>query len=52
MVELSIPYESRIDQSHKDKTNKYEYLKKELEKEVIVKAVEIGARCFVAGTLY
>ena len=54
MVELSIPYESRMDQSHKYKTSKYEDLKKELEKEensVIVKAVEIGARGFVVGTL-
>ena len=43
-----------MDQSHKYKTNIYEDLKKELEKEgysVIVKAVEIGARGFVADTL-
>ena len=55
VVELSIPYENRMDQNHKYKTSKYEDLKKELEKEgysVILKAVEIGARGFVAGTLY
>ena len=43
-----------MDQSHEFKTSKYEDLKKELEKEgysVIVKAVEKGARGFVAGTL-
>ena len=50
-----MPYESWIEQSHKYKTSKYEDLKKELEKEgysVIVKAVEMGARGFVVGTLY
>ena len=55
MVELSIPHESWMDQSHEYKTNKYEDLEKELEKEgyhVIMKAVEIGAKGFVAGTLY
>ena len=44
-----------IEQSHDYKTSKYEDLKKELEKEgysVTVKAVEIGARGFIAGTLY
>ena len=44
-----------MDQSREYKTSKYEDLKKELVKEgyrVIVKAVEIGARGFVAGTLY
>ena len=44
-----------MDQSHEYKTSKYEDLKKELEKEgysMIVKAVEIGARGFVVGTLY
>ena len=44
-----------MDQSHEYKTSKYEDLKKELEKKgysVIVKAVEIGARGFVASTLY
>ena len=47
-------YEIRMDQSHKYKTRKYEDLKKELEKEgysVIVRAVETGAKGFVAGTL-
>ena len=55
LVELTIPFESRLEQSHDYKTSKYEDLKKELEKEglsVIVKAVEIGARGFIAGTLY
>ena len=55
VVELLIPYENRMDLSHEYKTYKYEDLKKELEKEgycVIVKSIEIGARGFVAGTLY
>ena len=55
VVELSIPYESRMDQSNEYKTRKYEDLKKELEKEgysVIMKTVEIGARGLVEGTLY
>ena len=55
VVELPIPYESQMEQSHEYKTSKYEDLKKELGKEgysVIVKAIEIGARGFVAGTLY
>ena len=55
LVELTIPFESQLEQSHDYKTSKYEDLKKELEKEgysVTVKAVEIGARGFVAGTLY
>ena len=44
-----------MDQSHEYKTSKYKDLKKELEKEeysMIMKAVKIGARGFVAGTLY
>ena len=55
LVELTIPFESRLEQSYDYKTSKYEDLKKELEKvrfSVIVKAVEIGARGFVTGTLY
>ena len=55
LVELTIPFESRLEQSHVYKTSKYEDLKKELEKEeysVSVNAVEIGARGFVAGPLY
>ena len=48
-------FESRLEQSHDYKTSKYEDLKKEMEKEgysVTIKAVKIGARGFVAGTLY
>ena len=55
LVELTILFESRLEQSHDYKTSKYEDLKKELEKEgygVIVKAVEIVARGFVASILY
>ena len=55
MFELSIPYESQMDQTHEYKTSKYEDLKKQLEKEgysMIVKAVEIRVRGFVTGTLY
>ena len=43
VVELSIPYESWMDQSHVYETSKYEDLKK---------AEEIGARSFIAGTQY
>ena len=55
LVELTIPFESRLGQSHDYKTSKSEDLKKELEKEgysVTIKAVGIGIRGFVAGTLY
>ena len=54
VVELSIIYESRMDQIHVYKTIKYEYLKKkELEKEgYSVKVVEVETRGFVAGALY
>ena len=55
LVELTIPFESRLKQNHNYKTSKYEDLKKELEKEgysITIKAVEIGARGFVEGTLY
>ena len=45
MVGLSIPYESKIDQSHLYKVNKYEELDKE-GYSVIMKAVEIAARGF------
>ena len=44
-----------MEESHTYKTSKYEDLKAELEKEgysVTVRAVEIGARGFVSGTLY
>ena len=33
LVELTIPFESRLEQSHDYKTSKYEGLKKELQKE-------------------
>ena len=55
LVELTIPFESRLEQNHDYKTSKYEDLKKELEKEgysATVKTVEIGERGFVAGTLF
>lgn len=55
LVELTVPYECRMEQSHDYKTNKYENLKSELIKEgynAIVRAVEIGARGFVSGTLH
>ena len=54
MVELSIPYESRMEQIHEYKTRKYEDLKKEQEKErysAIIKAVEMRVRGIVAGKL-
>ena len=50
-----MPYENQMEQSQEYKTSKYKDLKKDLEKEgfrMIVKAVEIGARGFKAGTQY
>ena len=44
-----------MNQSHEYKTSKYEDLKTELAKEGysgIMKAMEMGARGFIAGTLY
>ena len=55
MIELSIPHEYRMEQSHEFKTCKYDDLKTVREQEgytVIVKAVKMGARGFAAGTLY
>lgn len=55
LVELTILYESHIEQSHEYKTSKYEDIKIELEEEgysMIVKAVKVGARGFIVATLY
>ena len=54
MAELSIPYESCMEQSYDYKTSKYVDRKTELEKQgysMIMKVVKMGARGFVAGTL-
>ncbi|GFO14204.1 polyprotein [Plakobranchus ocellatus] len=55
MVELSVPYESRMEEAHAFKEGKYLDLTKELKKdgyEAKVMPVEIGARGFVGSSAY
>ena len=55
LIELTVPYESRIDNAHVYKTEKYIDLAKELEEagfKTKVFAVEVGARGFVASSTY
>ena len=55
LIELTVPYESRIDDAHVYKTEKYSDLAKELQEagfKTRVFAVEIGARGFVASSTY
>lgn len=55
LVELTVPYESRIDGAHVYKTEKYSDLAKELIKKghrAKVFAVEVGARGFVGRSVY
>ena len=55
LIELTVPYESRIDDAHVYKTEKYSDLAKELQEagfKTRVLAVEIGARGFVASSTY
>ncbi|GFN97445.1 reverse transcriptase [Plakobranchus ocellatus] len=55
MVELTVPYESRMEEAHAFKEGKYLDLTKELKKdgyEAKVMPVEIGARGFVGFSAY
>ncbi|GFO16340.1 reverse transcriptase [Plakobranchus ocellatus] len=55
MVELTVPYESRMEEAHAFKEGKYLDLTKELKKdgyEAKVMPVEIGAREFVGSSAY
>ncbi|GFO35154.1 polyprotein [Plakobranchus ocellatus] len=55
MVELTVPYESRMEEAHAFKKGKYLDLTKELKKdgyEAKVMPVEIGARGFVGSSAY
>ena len=55
MVELTVPYESRIEEAHIYKKEKYQDLSKELEEagyKSKVMPVEIGARGFAATSAY
>ncbi|GFN94214.1 reverse transcriptase [Plakobranchus ocellatus] len=55
MVELAVPYESRMEEAHAFKEGKYLDLTKELKKdgyEAKVMPVEIGARGFVGSSAY
>ncbi|GFO25175.1 polyprotein [Plakobranchus ocellatus] len=55
MVELTVPYESRMEEAHAFKEAKYLELTKELKKdgyEAKVMPVEIGVRGFVGSSAY
>ena len=55
MIELTVPYENRIDHQHQYKTSKYSDIAPELQKDGLrskVLAVEVGARGFVGTSMY
>ena len=55
LIELTVPYESRIDAQHQFKLAKYEDLSKQLQREGYssrVMPVEVGARGFVAASTF
>ena len=55
MVELTIPYENRMEEAHIYKREKYLNLTKELENagyKAVVLPVEVGARGFVGTSVY
>ena len=55
LIELTVPYASRINDAHVYKTEKYNDLAKELQEagfKTKVFAVEVGARGFVAASAY
>ena len=55
LIELTVPYESRIDEAHIFKTEKYRDLAKDLQKvgyKSSIFAVEVGARGFVGTSVY
>ena len=55
MVELTVPYENRMEEAHSYKREKYMNLTKELENaeyKAVVMPVEVGARGFVGSSVY
>ena len=55
MVELTVPYENRMEEAHIYKREKYMNLTKELENagyKAVVMPVEVGARGFVGSSVY
>ena len=55
LIELTVPYESRIDQQHVFKTAKYDDLVKELQRKgyhTTLSAVEVSSRGFVAASTF
>ena len=55
MVELTVPYENRMEEAHTYKREKYMNLTKELENadyKAVVMPVEVGARGFVGSSVY
>ena len=55
IIELTVPYESRIDYQHQYKTAKYADLATEIKKEGFscnILAVEVGARGFVGTSVF
>ncbi|KAK3796054.1 hypothetical protein RRG08_013359 [Elysia crispata] len=55
MVELTVPYENRMEEAHIYKREKYMNLTKELENagyKAVVMLVEVGARGFVGSSVY
>ena len=55
MVEVTVPYENRMEEAHINKREKYLILSKELENvgyKAVVISVEVGARGFVGSSVY
>ena len=55
MIELTVPYECRIEEAHTFKTEKYSDLANDLKSrghQVKIMAVEVGARGFVGASMY
>ena len=55
MVELTVPYENRMEEAHIYKIEKYVNLNKELEDvgyKAVVMPVEVGARGLIGSSVY
>ena len=56
MIELTVPYESRIEEQHRFKSEKYSDVAKKLKKDAGIRArviaVEVGARGFATASAY
>ena len=55
MVELTVPYENRMEEAHAFKEEKYQDLRRDLEREgysAYILPVEIGARGFSGSSAY